>query len=152
MPMPSFRPPQLSKAKSFHPGSAFNSQCLQAPTFAPKIQVPVPDAMPEFKMNFKASSRRSNFGTQQTFDSPPVDDYKRQAFVPTMCKALSHSVSMMGYQSGSPMKAVNHQAFFDGSCSPRTMSTIGSSQGSNSLYTSEDESAYNEDFDSSAMH
>jgi len=109
--------------------------------------------MPEFKMNFKASSRRANFGSQQTFDSPPVDDCKRQSFVPTMCKTLSHSVSMMGFGgSASPMKAGHQQAFFDGSSSPRTMSTICSSQGSNSLYTSEDESNFNEDFDSSAMH
>lgn len=127
---------------------------MQAPSFAPKIQVPVPDSMPEFKMNFKASQRRSNFGSQQTFDSPPVDDLKRQSFIPTMCKTLSHSVSMMGFGgSASPMKAGgNQQAFFDGTSSPRTMSTICSSQGSNSLYTSEDESNFNEDFDSSAMH
>jgi hypothetical protein len=29
-----------------------------------KIQVPVPESMPEFKMPFKASSRRANFGQQ----------------------------------------------------------------------------------------
>lgn len=70
-----------------------------------------------------------------------------------MCKTLSHSVSMMGFGgSGSPMKAGNTKAFFDGTSSPRTMSTICSSQGSNSLCTSDDESNFNEDFDSSAMH
>ena len=149
--MPSFRP-QLSKANSFQqnlPASFNNQYSAQAPVFTPKIQVPVPECMPEFQMPFKASSRRANFGQQQTFESPPVDDFKRTSFVPTMCKTLSHSISMMG---GSPMKSRCPQAFFDGSSSPHTMSTVCSSQGSNSNYTSDDESNFNEDFDSSAMH
>lgn len=148
--------PKLFKAQSFQQSQpAFNSQysAHQAPTFTPTIQVPVPESMPEFKMPFKASSRRANFGQQQTFESPPVDDFKRQSFVPTMCKTLSHSISMMGIGgAGSPMKARHPQAFFDGSSSPHTMSTVCSSQGTNSNYTSDDESNFNEDFDSSAMH
>jgi hypothetical protein len=155
MPLPSFRP-QLSKAQSFqqsHPACNNNGYSAQAPSFTPKIQVPVPESMPEFKMPFKASSRRTNFCQQQTFDSPTVDDCKRQSFVPAMCKTLSHSISMMGISgAGSPMKARCPQAFFDGNSSPHTMSTVCSSQGSNSNYTSDDESNFNEDFDSSAMH
>lgn len=59
---------------------------------------------------------------------------------------------MMGYANNSSHKmGGNQHGFFDGASSPRTMSTIASSQGGNSLYTSEDECSFNEDFDSSAM-
>jgi hypothetical protein len=53
-----------------------------------------------------------------------------------MCKSLHHSISMMNYET--------NQGYND-AYSPSTRSTVASSQGSNSLYTSEDE-----DFDTSA--
>lgn len=67
-----------------------------------------------------------------------------------MCKTLTHSVSMMGYDASSPMRKGSQQVFFESS-SPRTLSTVGSSEGNNSMYNSEDECCgYNEDFDSPA--
>ena len=65
--------------------------------------------------------------------------------------SLQHSVSMMGYSARDLFKSNRHQSFFGGASSPRTMSTVDSSQGGNSLYTSDDES-FGEDFDSSVMN
>lgn len=75
--------PRLSKAQSFQPSTAFKSSSYgfhqQSPSFTPKIQVNVPQAMPEFNMNFDAGCmRRSNYVSQKTFDSPPVEDFKRR--------------------------------------------------------------------------
>lgn len=75
--------PRLSKAQSFQPSTAFKGSSYgfhqQSHDFTPKIQVNVPQTMPEFKMNFdEGSMRRSNFVSQKTFNSPPVDDFKRR--------------------------------------------------------------------------
>lgn len=67
-----------------------------------------------------------------------------------MCKTLHHSVSMMGFDASSPLHKSGYQNFQD-AATPRTLSTVGSSQGNNSNYNSEDEmSGFNEDFDSTA--
>lgn len=71
--------PKMTKAQSFQPGTFNAREFVPSQTnFTPQIQVKVPESMPEVKMNFKASARRANFGHQQTFDSPPVDDLKRR--------------------------------------------------------------------------
>lgn len=57
--------PRLSKAQSFQPTTFTKSNGINAstfvPSFAPSIQAQVPQSMPEFKMNFKATARRANF-------------------------------------------------------------------------------------------
>lgn len=57
---------------------------------------------------------------------------------------MHHSVSMIGFNK-IPLHKTDQYEFFEAS-SPRTISTVASSQGSNSLYASEDEG----DFESSA--